>query len=84
MKMSELEKYNEIIIVERYQSNPLNEYSYRYLGQNKEFSLFSERTADLVLDWYKGELRIIKNRYGQKGEILNISDDEMAKSLLTY
>jgi hypothetical protein len=66
------------------QSNPLSECSYHYLGESRHFSIDHMRYADLVVELYKGELRIIKNRYDESGGTLELSPDEMAKMLLAH
>lgn len=83
MTKDDLRGYRNIAIVERYQPNPLSEYSYRYLGENNPFHPEVMQKADLVLELRNGELHIIKNRYGRSGDIFYLPDDEMAKLLLT-
>ena len=84
MTKDDLKNYKTVAIVERYQSNPLSECSYHYLGESRHFSIDHMRYADLVVELYKGELRIIKNRYDESGGTLELSPDEMAKMLLAH
>ena len=84
MTKSDLDKYNTIAIVERWQPSPFNEYSWRYLGEKRAFDPHNMHITDLVLELYNGELRIIKNRYGRSSGTLQLPDEEMAKLLLVH
>lgn len=80
----DITKYRNIVLIEKFQHNKLDEFNYKEVGKDKSFFLHGggAEKADLVLELYKGKLYIKKNRYGSTSGQVILSDDEMAKILL--